>query len=324
MENFFVKLGRVPTVQLSCTFSPGSKQPGQEPLIVFLNGINIPQVAWFPVATILKKGLLECPPMLMYDRVGQGASVGRNPEAPGRPKGHGRDCLDAAHDLREVITFIKETCIGTSYIHVDSLRIVIVASSVACAIARLYAAEFPGTVVAMVLLDSTLANSDTVSLFPDPESPGFSASDLPAGVSPDLCADARKKIFPIYGSESRNPEGIWRGTLPTLLPHPDSPTLPRSKSGMPFVTVVEHDPEIFPLQVKKTVGLPTIMTKTYFDPAWHQYHIGLAQITSPEMSKGPIIAAGCGHLIQRDNPKLVASEIVEILGKLGQDTQSRL
>lgn len=72
------------------------------------------------------------------------------------------------------------------------------------------------------------------------------------------------------------------------------------------------------------VGLAQVMTRTYFDPAWHHYHEGLAQITSPELSKGPIIARGCGHLIQRDNPQLVATEVSEVIKKLRHDKQSRL
>lgn len=189
----------------------------------------------------------------MYDRVGQTASIGRNQDVPGRPRGHGRDCLDAAHDLREVITSVGDKHLGISYGQIDNLRIILVACSISCAIARLYATEFPKTVVGLVLVDSTLANSDTVSLFPDPASPDFSPASLPAGVTPELCADSGKKIFPVYGSESKNPEGLWRGTLPGLLPYSDSPKLQGPEPGTPYVTVIEHDPEIFPLQVEQVI-----------------------------------------------------------------------
>lgn len=67
------------------------------------------------------------------------------------------------------------------------------------------------------------------------------------------------------------------------------------------------------------------MTRIYFDPAWHHYHEGLAQITVPESSKGPVMAKGCGHFIQRDNPQLVADEVLEVIKKLSHDVkQSRL
>ena len=81
---------------------------------------------------------------------------------------------------------------------------------------------------------------------------------------------------------------------------------------------------LFLLKASKTVGLAQIMTRIYFDPAWHSYHEGLAQITSPELSKGPIIAKGCGHLIQRDNPQLVANEVSEVIKKLSHGKQSYL
>jgi len=249
MEKFFVKLERDPSLQLSCFFIPDSNLNPSKRLIVFLNGINIPHKLWYPVVQILNDNLKECPPMLLYDRVGQLGSIRLNKDVAGRPSGHGRDCLDATYDLREVIAHTAEKRLGINPQRLDSLRIIIAASSVSCAIARLYAAEFPKTVAALVLLDSTLANSDTVSIFPDPESPGFSSAALPTGVTPELCADSRRKIFPVYGSESRNPEGLWRGTLPSLLPHSDSPKLEGPDPGTPYVTVIQHDPEVFPLQV---------------------------------------------------------------------------
>ncbi|TVY35243.1 hypothetical protein LOCC1_G007925 [Lachnellula occidentalis] len=324
MEKFFVPLARDPSLQLSCSFipnSPSSSSP-QTSLIIFLNGIGVPHTLWYPVAQLLKKDNEKCPPMLMYDRIGQPASRGRNQDVPGsgRPRGHGRDCLDAAHDLHELIAHTAAKHLGIASARVDTLRVILVASSVSCAIARLYAAEYPSTVSACLLLDSTLANSDTVSVFPDPEAPGFDAGNLLAGVTVEMLKDARRKIARVYGSEAENPEGLWRGTLPGLLPCADGPKLP----GMPWVTVLEHDPAVFPAQVKQMVGLPQIMTRTYFDPAWHAYHEGLAHITHPELSKGPMVAKGCGHLMQRDNPQLVADEVSELLRKLSGDKQARL
>jgi hypothetical protein len=62
----------------------------------------------------------------------------------------------------------------------------------------------------------------------------------------------------------------------------------------------------------------------YFDPAWHRYNEGIAKITSRELSKGPVEAKGCGHLIHKDNPELVANEISELLDKLRQDQASHI
>ncbi|KIM94823.1 hypothetical protein OIDMADRAFT_171633 [Oidiodendron maius Zn] len=325
MEKFFVQLTRDSSIQLSCSFIQSSRSTIQTTLIVFLNGISTPQKLWYPVAELLRyDDTVTCPPMLMYDRVGQPPSIGHNQDVPGRPQGHGRDCLDASHDLREVITWVGEKYLGICPKNVDTLRIIFVASSVACAIARLYAAEYPKNVVAFLFVDSSLANSDTVSLFPDPNSPGFSVGDLPAGVTPELCLETRKKIFPIYASQSKNLEGLWRGTLPSLLPYSDSPRLQGPVPGTPYVTVIGHDPEVFPLQVQQALGLAQIMTRAYFDPAWHCYNEGLAKLTTPNLSKGPIIAKGCGHLIQKDNPQFVANEVLEVVKKLDNTTLSHL
>jgi pimeloyl-ACP methyl ester carboxylesterase len=61
------------------------------------------------------------------------------------------------------------------------------------------------------------------------------------------------------------------------------------------------------------MGTPTAITQSYMNPYWHQYNLGLARITSPERSRGPIAAEKCGHFIQRDDPDLVIHEITEIL-----------
>jgi hypothetical protein len=66
------------------------------------------------------------------------------------------------------------------------------------------------------------------------------------------------------------------------------------------------------------------MTRTYLDPFWHRYHLGLAQLTKPHLSKGPIEAKGGGHLIQKDVPQLVADELREMLDKLTQDEANRI
>ncbi len=65
--------------------------------------------------------------------------------------------------------------------------------------------------------------------------------------------------------------------------------------------------------------------KLYFDPCWHEYNKGLVKITKSHLSKGPFEAKGSGHLIHRDDPKLVARELAEILHRLGlQENASHL
>jgi hypothetical protein len=49
---------------------------------------------------------------------------------------------------------------------------------------------------------------------------------------------------------------------------------------------------------------------------WHKYNEGLCQLTEPERAKGPIIAPGCGHFIQKDNPPFVAEQLVDLIKKV--------
>jgi len=67
------------------------------------------------------------------------------------------------------------------------------------------------------------------------------------------------------------------------------------------------------------------MIKTYWDPCWHEYNLGLVKLTKPHLGKGPFEAKGSRHIIQKDDPRLVAQELVEILGKLSlQEMKSRI
>jgi hypothetical protein len=65
------------------------------------------------------------------------------------------------------------------------------------------------------------------------------------------------------------------------------------------------------------------MTLTYFSPAWQVCNEALATITAPERRRGPIIAKGCGHLIMKDDPKLVADELQNLLEKIERKAEVR-
>ena len=251
MEKFFIQLKRDPTVRLSCTYFGEAKRfSPKDTLIVFINGIDSPQSLFHPVIKILSKihRAPSLPPMLTYDRPGQGLSTRNQDIVQGRPNGHGRGCLDAAHDLKDLITQVAGSHLGVLNGDINNVRIVLVGDSVGCAIARLYAQEYQRTVIGLLLLDSSIANSDIVSIFPDPKSPGFLEKDLPRGVTAELCEDARKK-FRLWDPNSPSREGLWRGNLPDLLPLADAPKLEGPRLGTPCVTVVKHDPEVLIGQV---------------------------------------------------------------------------
>jgi pimeloyl-ACP methyl ester carboxylesterase len=67
---------------------------------------------------------------------------------------------------------------------------------------------------------------------------------------------------------------------------------------------------------KVSFGVRQELVMKYINPVWHEYNQGLAILTSRERSKGPIIAKGCGHFIQRDDPEFVATEIYDILQRM--------
>lgn len=127
---------------------------------------------------------------------------------PGRPKRHGRDCLDAAHDIRDLVTQIGQQKLGVGEKAIDGLRIFFVASSIGAAICRLYAGAYLKTESALIILSSTIANSDTISLFADPQVPGFDVESLPDGVTAKICNDTRRILGHLYSSTSPNKEGL--------------------------------------------------------------------------------------------------------------------
>ena len=55
------------------------------------------------------------------------------------------------------------------------------------------------------------------------------------------------------------------------------------------------------------------MTTKYLNPMWHAYNEGLTKITDSGRGVGPLIAKGCGHFIQKDNPDLVVSLLADLL-----------
>lgn len=64
------------------------------------------------------------------------------------------------------------------------------------------------------------------------------------------------------------------------------------------------------------MGTPLSLSMRYSNPCWHEYNQGLVKITNEDRSRGPIIAKGCGHFIQRDDPGFVVEELSALLDRL--------
>lgn len=67
---------------------------------------------------------------------------------------------------------------------------------------------------------------------------------------------------------------------------------------------------------QRTFNTPEPLIRNYIDPFWNEYNEGLATLTSADRSRGPIIAKGCSHFIQRDDPEFVAKEVYDMLARL--------
>jgi len=64
------------------------------------------------------------------------------------------------------------------------------------------------------------------------------------------------------------------------------------------------------------MGTPKSLSMKYANPIWHEYNQGLARLTEPKFSKGPIQAKGCGHFIQKDDPNFVIQETLDLVDKV--------
>jgi pimeloyl-ACP methyl ester carboxylesterase len=187
------------------------------------------------------------PPMLLYDRYGIGMSD-RDPSDAGKPREERHDIKDAMYDLRQLVVQISEQKLGYKEAELDRLHLIFVAHSLGGGIARLYAAEFPGTVEALLLLDAVMSNKAFGDFIPDPDKPEeFKGHVLPEGVTPEMCRDALRKIAksPYNFRAGLNREGIRWSNLPEQLPFNDAPRLQGPRKGLPLVTVMCSDLEQF-------------------------------------------------------------------------------
>ncbi|PWY86687.1 alpha/beta-hydrolase [Aspergillus heteromorphus CBS 117.55] len=310
----FLALTTKPSAQLSYSFQ-APEAASKPTLVVFLNGLGLPQTFWLPVIAQLKalRQGQSTPAFLTYDRFGQGQSTDRDPQDAGAEDPmHGHDCLASVHDARQLITQMSQDKLGVS--DVDSVSLILVGNSIGCALARLYAQEYPGTVAALLLLDSVLANSDFVSVFPDPDAADFDPAalhGLPVEAIRAVRAGARRVFHPDVGSK----EGLSRRSLRELLPASDGPLLKGPAGHGPYVTVVGHDFDAFAEESAK-MGPPKPVTNLFVNPYWQRYNEGLVKITETEYSKGPILAPNAGHFVQKDNPEFVVQELNELLEKV--------
>ncbi|RAL06382.1 alpha/beta fold hydrolase [Aspergillus ibericus CBS 121593] len=329
MATNLITLTTKPTAQLSYTFYPPSTSiPSSTPattpqtLLIFLNGLAAPQTSWTPVIQLLQTTRtnlnLPLPAILTYDRFGQGQTLSRDPlDADAPDPSHGHDILSALADLHQLILQIAQSHLNLTEPNPQTLQIIFTANSIGCALARLYAQTYPGTVSALLLLDHVLANSDFVSIFPDPAT--FTPSTpLPAGITPQDVAIARGIASKIFHPSVGNKEGLSRRNLASLLPDSDGPRLTAPGGKGPWVTVVGHDMTAFAEESVKMSGgrVSGRVFEEYLTPTWAEYNRGLLGVTDAERGRGPMVAEGSGHVVQLGNPGVVVRELGGLLERV--------
>ncbi|KAL8936689.1 MAG: hypothetical protein Q9216_004799 [Gyalolechia sp. 2 TL-2023] len=291
-----IALHNKPTVPIHYTSAQGKDtQENPRRLVIFLNGLMSDKSAWLPVMAgiIRKHGDTGFPSLLVYDRYGQGMTEEQDPQDQGREMGRGHDVADVVQDLHQLLVQIGK---GKLKCNAEELSLVFVASSIGCVIARLYAQRYPGSVEALLLLDSMMSNSN-FDWWPDPDSNNFDPEGLPADVTIEVLREQRAKFAAMFAPDVINKEGLNRRNVADLLPYSDKPLLSGPGGERPLLIVVEHDPEKFASESFRSMGTPISLSMKYSNPLWHEYNQGLLKITDPERAIGPLVAQGSVVLI---------------------------
>ncbi|KAI9734219.1 MAG: hypothetical protein M1834_002321 [Cirrosporium novae-zelandiae] len=317
----WIALSTKPSANLSYFFIQGRDYPIQKCLAVFINGLLLPQAQWRPIMVSAANSDAGHPAMLSYDRYGQfcGLTRHRDPADKGKTNPEEfHDMLDVVRDMRQLIIQVADTKMGIPESDIDSLEIVLVAASIGCSLARIYAHEYPGTVSGLLLLDPLIANSN-YDYLPNPDAEGFDLDKLPADIAAlgvDELREQRRNMMDILHSTVENPEGTNLRTQIKLLPHSDGPKLVGPRKGTPALTIAAHDPQMLAYHAEKSRGIPAILTRTYTCPIWHQYYLAQLKLTDEDLAKGPVVAKGCGHFINAEDPEFTTKEFLDLLDRL--------
>ncbi|EGX44964.1 hypothetical protein AOL_s00173g65 [Orbilia oligospora ATCC 24927] len=317
-ETLSIVLPHKPSASLSCTFIKGTTNI----LIVFLNGLGLPQSHWWPCITQLLSLDPIHPSILTYDRYGQGLTADPDPQDGGQsplPPGHRHDLISVTKDLRILIDTISKT----QQILLSETPLIFVANSIGCPLARCYSQTYPATVAGLVLLDSYMTDTNFIDLYPDPDAPNFDQHSLLDGITVEDIRSAREGMGKLFHPSVTNKEGFWRGNITFLLPHSFEPKLLGWKEENiggkgPYVTVVGHDWDVFAEESLRMKGMTKAVAMAYTNPAWGLYNEGLLKITNEERGRR-LIASRAGHFIQQGRPDLVAEEVQKVVVSVAEE-----
>ncbi|KAK7914497.1 alpha/beta-hydrolase [Apiospora marii] len=306
-----VALPSKPDATLAYELIPGDDASNL--LVVFLNGLGLAQGVWKPTIELFRQSSVSPKPWLLtYDRYSQGASA-RDPREtwPTKDPGYAHTLDDVTDDLHELIHILSRD---------RNSRIIFVNNSIGAHVARRYADRYPTVVEGILFLDSNPGNTDYESIWPNPKDPSFNLETMvPPGTARDVYQAAYTKMTTIFSPAAKNPEGFDRREIKNMLPDPSKPKLKGSKTYSdkgPWITVVGHELEQFSKEEWVIMKIPIGMAAMYTQPMWQKYNEGLCLLTDPDRAKGPLIAPGTGHFVQKDNPSFVAKELEELVKKV--------
>ncbi|RDW68610.1 hypothetical protein BP5796_09267 [Coleophoma crateriformis] len=312
----FLTIPSKPTAPISYTFVPATAN-SKKSLVVFVNGLGLPAASWIPSISLLKRHSA----ILTYDRFGQGLTIARDPldSREGVETGYGHDYEDVVNDLHEIIMTVAKSKLSMDITALEAgdLRLVLVGASIGGPITRLYAQKFPGTVAGLLILDSNICNVDYSVILPDPNSPDVD----PATLTADDCTleqyiEHRKKLVAMFDLDVKNQEHLDRRTGAKLLPYSEAPKLQGVGGKGPLLSVVGHDPIAFAEQGFQRMGTPRSISMKFMNTYWAKYNQELLNISNCHLDENVVIARGCGHFIQSDNPAFVADILARMLEKL--------
>lgn len=219
----------------------------------------------------------------------------------------GHDLVEVAKDLNSILQQLA-----------PESEILLVSNSIGGPLSRIYAAEHPGRVAGLIMLDSNPAHCQFHNdVFPDPASSNFDPESLPSDFTVDELMKSREIMYKMFSPSNSNKEGLDRRNLAQLLTSASEPKLVGPGGKAPYITVVGHDPETFAQEGAVRVGISKIVSQTYLQPYWEEYNQGLLEISDREVGNKVKIAKGCGHVIQSADPQYVAEEMKTMFEKLG-------
>lgn len=275
----------------------------------------LPQASWKSTIDLLGQSFAASPiaaPIfaITYDRYGQGESVPKD-QPSWKPEPH--DMLSAATELSEIFHLIVAKYFPSTN---PTPKIIFVSHSIGVPLVRLHNQHHQTKAHAHLFLDSNIANTDFVSVFPDPDAADFDSLHLPDDTKMEDLRIMRERTKGMFHPSVPNSEGLDRRSLRSLLPHAHQPKLLGPNGKSPFLTVIGHDPVAFAEEGLRLNGTPKGLNESYMQPTWDEYNKGLLELGNEQRTKGVVIANGAGHFIQRDNPGCVAEEVRELIEKV--------